>query len=127
MRLLCNRYFKKDVGEGDILELYKSRDASKKLFSGDKSYLGNKSLRVQSDVAAVAAAGTRKSITLDEKIEKHRKQLGKRRPDRMLPSKNGRIFLRKNAQRNQELLKAVKNSSRSFDEIMGFLKGDLDD
>ena len=34
------------------LELYKSRDASEKLFSGDKSYLGNKSLRVQSDEAA---------------------------------------------------------------------------
>ena len=29
-------------------DLYKSRDASEKLFRGDKSYLGNKSLRVQS-------------------------------------------------------------------------------
>lgn len=28
------------------LELYKSRDASEKLFRGDKSYLGNKSFRV---------------------------------------------------------------------------------
>ena len=36
------------------LELYKSRDASEKLFRGDKSYLGNKSLRVQSDEAASA-------------------------------------------------------------------------
>lgn len=33
----------------EALELYKSRDASEKLFRGDKSYLGNKSLRVQSD------------------------------------------------------------------------------
>ena len=30
------------------IDLYKSRDASEKLFRGDKSYLGNKSLRVQS-------------------------------------------------------------------------------
>ena len=33
----------------DALELYKSRDASEKLFLGDKSYLGNRALRVQSD------------------------------------------------------------------------------
>ena len=38
----------------EALELYKSRDASEKLFKGDKSYLGNKSLRVQSDEAASA-------------------------------------------------------------------------
>ena len=33
----------------EALELYKSRDASEKLFRGDKTYLGNKSLRVHSD------------------------------------------------------------------------------
>jgi transposase len=33
----------------EALSLYKSRDGSEKLFRGDKSYLGNKSLRVQSD------------------------------------------------------------------------------
>jgi len=33
----------------DALELYKSRDESEKLFRGDKTYLGNKSLRVQTD------------------------------------------------------------------------------
>ena len=38
----------------DALELYKSRDVSEKLFRGDKSYLGNKSLRVQSDEVANA-------------------------------------------------------------------------
>ena len=38
----------------EALELYKSRDASEKLFKGDKSYLGNKSLRVQSDETASA-------------------------------------------------------------------------
>ena len=33
----------------EALTLYKSRDGSEKLFRGDKSYLGNKSIRVQSD------------------------------------------------------------------------------
>jgi len=33
----------------DALVLYKARDGSEKLFRGDKSYLGNKSLRVQSN------------------------------------------------------------------------------
>jgi hypothetical protein len=38
----------------EALTLYKSRDASEKLFRGDKSYLGNKSLRVHSDESATA-------------------------------------------------------------------------
>ena len=33
----------------EALELYKSRDASEKLFRGDKSYLGEKSMRVYHD------------------------------------------------------------------------------
>jgi len=33
----------------EALLLYKSRDGSEKLFRGDKSYLGNRSMRVQSD------------------------------------------------------------------------------
>ena len=36
----------------DALNLYKSRDASEKLFRGDKSYLGDKSLRVCGDSSA---------------------------------------------------------------------------
>lgn len=36
----------------EALELYKSRDASEKLFRGDKIYLGNRSLRVASDEVA---------------------------------------------------------------------------
>lgn len=36
----------------DALHLYKSRDASEKLFRGDKTYLGDKSLRVYGDAAA---------------------------------------------------------------------------
>lgn len=38
----------------EALELYKSRDASEKLFRADKSYLGNKSLRVHTEEAAEA-------------------------------------------------------------------------
>jgi transposase len=38
----------------DALGLYKSRDASEKLFRGDKSYLGNKSIRVYSNDSASA-------------------------------------------------------------------------
>jgi transposase len=36
----------------EALNLYKSRDTSEKLFRGDKSYLGNKSLRIYGDSAA---------------------------------------------------------------------------
>lgn len=36
----------------EALELYKGRDVSEKLFRGDKSYLGNRGLRIQSDEAA---------------------------------------------------------------------------
>ena len=42
----------KEMSAEDALELYKSRDGSEKLFKGEKSYLGNRSLRVQSDEAA---------------------------------------------------------------------------
>ena len=44
----------KQMTAEEALELYKSRDVSEKLFRGDKSYLGNRSLRVQSDEAANA-------------------------------------------------------------------------
>lgn len=38
----------------EALELYKSRDVSEKLFGGDKSYLGNKSIRVNTDESVSA-------------------------------------------------------------------------
>ena len=38
----------------EALDLYKSRDASEKLFRGDKSYLGNRSLRVYTDESVSA-------------------------------------------------------------------------
>ena len=39
---------------GEAIDLYRSRDASEKLFRGDKSYLGNKSIRVYSDESVSA-------------------------------------------------------------------------
>jgi len=44
----------KEMTAEEALEIYKSRDASEKLFRGDKSYLGNGALRVQSDRRALA-------------------------------------------------------------------------
>lgn len=44
----------KKMTAAEALSLYKSRDASEKLFRGDKSYLGNKSLRVAGNESAVA-------------------------------------------------------------------------
>ena len=38
----------------DALHLYKSRDSSEKLFRGDKTYLGDKSLRVHTTESASA-------------------------------------------------------------------------
>ena len=38
----------------EAINLYKSRDTSEKLFQGDKSYLGNKSIRVHTDESASA-------------------------------------------------------------------------
>lgn len=38
----------------EAIELYKSRDASEKLFKGDKSYLGNRSMRVYTDESVSA-------------------------------------------------------------------------
>ena len=53
MRILCDRHVKK-MTAAEALSLYKSRDASEKLFRGDKSYLGNKSLRVAGNESAAA-------------------------------------------------------------------------
>lgn len=41
-----------EMSAKEALDLYKSRDVSEKLFRGDKSYLGDKSLRVYGDSSA---------------------------------------------------------------------------
>lgn len=43
-----------EMSAKEALTLYKSRDASEKLFKGDKSFLGNRTLRVQSEESAEA-------------------------------------------------------------------------
>lgn len=51
---LCGYYCivtSEQMSAKQALELYKSRDASEKLFRGDKSYLGNKSIRNHTDRA----------------------------------------------------------------------------
>ena len=70
-------------------------------------------------------ARTRKTITLDEKIEKAQEAVEKTKARYDAAVKELRDLLeKKDAQRKQELLKALENSSRSFDEIMEFLKAE---
>ena len=70
-------------------------------------------------------ARARKTITLDEKIEKAQETVEKTKVRYDAAVKELRILLeKKDAQRKQELLKAVENSPRSFDEIMAFLKAE---
>ena len=70
-------------------------------------------------------ARTRKTITLDEKIEKAQEAIEKTKARYDAAVKELRALLeKKDAQRKQELLKALENSSRSFDEIMEFLKAE---
>lgn len=68
-------------------------------------------------------ARVRKTITLDEKIEKAQDTVEKTKTRYDAAVKELKELLdKKDAQRKQELLKAVENSPRSFDEIMAFLK-----
>ena len=70
-------------------------------------------------------ARTRKTITLDEKIEKAQEAVEKTKARYDAAVKDLRMRLeKKDAQRKQELLKALESSPRSFDEIMEFLKAE---
>ncbi len=70
-------------------------------------------------------ARTRKTITLDEKIEKAQEAVEKTKARYDAAVKELRMLLeKKDAQRKQELLKALESSPRSFDEIMEFLKAE---
>ncbi|MDD3138385.1 MAG: hypothetical protein PHX08_05370 [Lachnospiraceae bacterium] len=44
----------KEMSAKEAIELYKSRDTSEKLFSSDKSFLGNKSFRTHSNESTAA-------------------------------------------------------------------------
>ncbi len=70
-------------------------------------------------------ARTRKTITLDEKIEKAQEAVEKTKARYDAAVKELRALLeKKDMQRKQELIKAMENSPRSFDEIMSFLKAE---
>ena len=70
-------------------------------------------------------ARVRKTITLDEKIEKAQDAVEKAKARYDAAVKELRVLLeKKDAQRKQELMTAVENSPRSFDEIMAFLKAE---
>ena len=70
-------------------------------------------------------ARTRKTITLDEKIEKAQEAVEKTKARYDAAVKEPRMLLeKKDAQRKQELLKALESCPRSFDEIMEFLKAE---
>ena len=70
-------------------------------------------------------AGTRKTITLDQKIEKAQETVEKTKARYDAAVKELRDLLeKKDAQRKKDLLKAVEDSPRSFDEIMAFLKAE---
>ena len=70
-------------------------------------------------------ARIRKTITLDEKIEKAQEAVEKTKARYDAAVKELRDMLdKKDAQRKQELLKAVGNSPRTYDEIMAFLKAE---
>ena len=70
-------------------------------------------------------ARIRKTITLDEKIEQAQMAVEKAKARYDAAVKELRDLLdKKDAQRKRELLKAVENSPRTFDEIMAFLKAE---
>lgn len=70
-------------------------------------------------------ARVRKPIMLDEKIEKAQDTVEKTKAMYDAAIKELRDLLeKKDTQWKQELLKAVENSPRSFDEIMAFLKAE---
>mgnify|MGYP000479233761 CR=1 FL=1 len=168
------------------LELYKSRDASEKLFRGDKSYLGNKSFRVHTSesvhakifiefVALIIRSrfytclkeqmqknGKKNYMTVPaairelEKIELVRQIDGKYRMDHAVTAtqkiilkafdmdaeqiqkqeetvlkvkekydsemmKLKDLYAKRNEEKKKELLKAVENSTKTYEEIMAFI------
>ena len=70
-------------------------------------------------------ARIRKTITLDEMIEKAQEAVEKTTARYDAAVKELRDLLdKKDAQRKQELLKAMENNPRTYDEIMAFLKAE---
>lgn len=72
-------------------------------------------------------ARTRRTITLDEKIEKAQQAVfqAKDRYDAAMEELN-KLQKKKQELQRQELLKAIEASPRSYDEIIKFLAGESD-
>mgnify|MGYP001139160913 CR=1 FL=1 len=111
----------------EALLLYKNRDVSEKLFRGDKSYPGDKSLRVYGDLAAESKifieflAHGRKTApeTIDQQIEKAQEKVIKAKDayDQTVSSLQKFLDIR-DAKRKDKLWKAVMESEKSYDEIL---------
>lgn len=65
----------------------------------------------------------RRSISIDEKIEQQKQVVfqAKDKYDAALAELD-RLQQKRNELRNKELLKAIESSSRTYDEILAFLK-----
>lgn len=65
------------------------------------------------------------NITIDEEIIKQEEQVSKSKAkyDADVKKLKG-LYAKKDEMKKRELLEAVEKSSKTFEEIMGFLKGD---
>ena len=93
----------------EALDLYKSRDASEKLFRGDKAYLGNRSFRVQSNESLHA------KIFIEFVALIVRKRFHRYLKERMLNSERKHNFMTVPAAiRELEKIEILRQSDRSY-------------
>lgn len=120
------------------LGLYKGRDASEKLFRGDKSYLGTKSFRTHTSesvhakifIEFVALILRNRFYTcLKEQMLKSGKKNYMTVPAAIRElEKLEKLMKKRDELRSKELVEAFVNSNRSFEEVMSFLSGnEVDD
>lgn len=65
------------------------------------------------------------NITIDEEIIKQEEQVSKSKAKYDVDVKKLKdLYAKKDEMKKRELLEAVEKSSKTFEEIMGFLKGD---
>ena len=65
------------------------------------------------------------NITIDEEIIKQEEQVAKSKAKYDADVKKLKdLYAKKDEMKKRELLEAVEKSSKTFEEIMGFLKGD---
>lgn len=113
----------------EAIGLYKSRDASEKLFRGDKSYLGDRSLRVYGDSSADAKIFIEFiALIIRNRIYNHlqdeMKALAKRPNFMTVPAavRSLQVLLdKRDAQRKDELWNAIVKSKKTYDEILKYI------